>query len=139
MPIATEEVQKVSEAEPWPGHFNTTLAPFLSESAIAQLKQMWLEGPEPPRVSDNGWAGRAAKTQTEGEASEGAPAQGENQEESSKSSRVGRGGRGRRGGKADGRKGRGGGREDNRKVITEVGEEHFHFVLGVLREFSYSR
>ncbi|KXN86433.1 Multisubstrate pseudouridine synthase 7 [Leucoagaricus sp. SymC.cos] len=57
------EVAKASEADVWPEHLNATLAPFLTAETIGQLKQMWLEGPEPPRVSDNGWAGRAAKTQ----------------------------------------------------------------------------
>ncbi|KAF9451677.1 tRNA pseudouridine synthase D [Macrolepiota fuliginosa MF-IS2] len=120
MPTVEPVAVKTSEANPWPENFNTTLTQFLSESAVEQLKTMWLEGPEPPRVSDSGWAGRTAKNQIEGEVTENAPIQEEEkQTENSKGSQGGRGGRGRRGGRPDGRKGRGGGREDNRKVITE--------------------
>ncbi|KAJ3566416.1 hypothetical protein NP233_g7023 [Leucocoprinus birnbaumii] len=119
--VKSSEPAKASQAEPWPEHFNTTLAPFLSEEAVGQLKQMWLEGPEPPRVSDAGWGGRVAKSQADDEVSENVvPAQEEEKtEDSSRGGRGGRGGRGKRGGRADGRRGRGGGREDHRKVLTE--------------------
>ena len=42
-----------------------TLSPFLPKEAVEKLKQLWLEGPEPPRISDNGWAGRTTKAQAE--------------------------------------------------------------------------
>ncbi|KAL0568857.1 multisubstrate pseudouridine synthase 7 [Marasmius crinis-equi] len=105
---------------PWPESFNEKLAPYLSESSIAQLKEMFLQGPEPPRVSDSGWGGRAPKV---GEAApEDAAPTPEVQESSSSTSGRGRGGRGRDRGR--GRGGRGGGRggsgrEDHRKVLSE--------------------
>ena len=101
-----------------------TLAPFLPNEAVEQLKQLWLEGPEPPRTSDSGWAGRTAKTQTEAEVTENSVTIEEQETEQSPKSgkgKGGRGGRGQRGGRVDGRKGRGASREDNRKVLTEVG------------------
>jgi len=108
-----------------------TLAPFLSKEAVEQLKQLWLEGPEPPRISDNGWAGRATKAQTEAEGIEDKVATEEQKtEKSSKSGKAGRGGRGQRGERADGRKGRGGGREDNRKVLTEVSFKFYYLSVG---------
>ncbi|KAF9569303.1 pseudouridine synthase [Agrocybe pediades] len=47
-----------TKEEPWPEHFNASLSAFLDEEKIEQLKSIYLEGPEPPRVSDNGWGGR---------------------------------------------------------------------------------
>lgn len=44
--------------DPWPEKFTTALTPFLSESLIEQLKNMYIEGPEPPFVSDSGWGSR---------------------------------------------------------------------------------
>lgn len=106
--------------EPWPEHFTTELSTFLSEGAILQIKQMYLEGPEPPRVSDSGWGGRANKS-SEGievgnaeEASDAVMAS--NQDGKNDKGKNNRGGRGRRGGRAGGR---GGGREDHRKVLSE--------------------
>lgn len=105
-------------SEPWPEHFTTKLSPFLSEEAILQIKQMYLEGPEPPRVSDSGWGGRTNKssegievgnTEQASDAVMASNRDGKNDK--------GRGGRGRRGGRAGGR---GGGREDHRKVLSEV-------------------
>jgi tRNA pseudouridine13 synthase len=110
------EDKNASDVDPWPEHFDASLTPFLSKDAINQLKQMWLEGPEPPRVSDSGWAGRNAKGATEGDAGGDAVIALEKEQESSKGSRGGRGGRGRRAGKPNGGKGR----EDYRKVLTEV-------------------
>ncbi|KAJ7638956.1 pseudouridine synthase [Roridomyces roridus] len=96
--------------EPWPEHFNTRLTEFLSEDAILKLKEMYLEGPEPPRVSDSGWASRPAAGSTPSEA----PAE----PEPAKRGRD-RGGRGGRGGRGrGGRGGRAGGREDHRKVLS---------------------
>jgi len=105
-----------------------TLAPFLPEGAVEQLKQLWLQGPEPPRISDNGWVGRTTKVQAEADEIEDKVAtEGQKTEQSWKSGKVGRGGRG---GRADGRKGRGGGREDNRKVLTEVNFTFYHLSIG---------
>ncbi|EKM80137.1 hypothetical protein AGABI1DRAFT_120164 [Agaricus bisporus var. burnettii JB137-S8] len=109
------ENKNASDIDPWPAHFNTSLTPFLSEDAINQLKQMWLEGPEPPRLSDSGWAGRKAKAATEGDANGDVDITLEKEQEDSRDSRGSRGGRGRRGGRSSGRKGR----EDTRKVLTE--------------------
>ncbi|KIJ99367.1 hypothetical protein K443DRAFT_133079 [Laccaria amethystina LaAM-08-1] len=50
-----EESETMENSIPWPEHFTAELSPFLSEGAILQIKQMYLEGPEPPRVSDSGW------------------------------------------------------------------------------------
>ncbi|KAJ2920101.1 hypothetical protein MD484_g348, partial [Candolleomyces efflorescens] len=114
-PPASEE----TTTDSWPESFDTKLAAFLTPSAIDDLKKMFLEGPEPPLVSDSGWAGRVAKVaEGSGEVSE------EPQPESDARSRGGRGGRGRardnRGGRGGGRGGRGGpSREDTRKVVSE--------------------
>ena len=35
------------------------LKPFLSDESITRLKEMFLQGPEPPRASDSGWPGAA--------------------------------------------------------------------------------
>lgn len=108
-------------SEPWPEHFTTELSPFLSEGAILQVKQMYLEGPEPPRVSDSGWGGRTNKSSEDTEvgnteqASDAVMAS--NQDDKNNRGKDNRGGRGRRGGRAGGR---GGGREDHRKVLSEV-------------------
>ncbi|KIM90914.1 hypothetical protein PILCRDRAFT_58687 [Piloderma croceum F 1598] len=53
--------KKLEPDEPWPDRFTVALAPFLPEDAVAQVKAMFLEGPEPPRVSDSGWGGRPVK------------------------------------------------------------------------------
>ncbi|CAA7259859.1 unnamed protein product [Cyclocybe aegerita] len=47
---------KPTPEDPWPEYFTSTLSSFLDEEAVVQLKKMYLEGPEPPRVSDSGWA-----------------------------------------------------------------------------------
>ncbi|KAJ7590955.1 pseudouridine synthase [Mycena floridula] len=89
--------------EPWPEHFSTQLAPYLSESAITELKEIFLQGPEPPRVSDSGWGSRPTKSSEDADAVPEAPAAPET------SSKRDRGG---------GRGGRGGKREDHRKVLS---------------------
>ena len=67
-----------------------TLSPFLPKEAVQQLKQLWLEGPEPPRISDNGWAGRTTNAQAEAEGIEDKVATEERKtEQSSKSGKVG--------------------------------------------------
>ncbi|THG97146.1 hypothetical protein EW026_g4807 [Hermanssonia centrifuga] len=37
-----------TESEPWPERFTTALKPFLSEDLIDRVKNLYLEGPEPP-------------------------------------------------------------------------------------------
>jgi len=54
---------------PWPDSFSTHLAPFLSTEKIEEVKQMFLEGPEPPFVSDTGWSGRLVAKANESGAS----------------------------------------------------------------------
>lgn len=107
---ATAVEPEPTSDEPWPEHFNAKLAPYLSEASILQLKEIVLQGREPPRVSDSGWGARVPKADTaEGEPTEPvveAPA-------TRGRDRGGRGGRGARGGRPAGR-------EDTRKVFSEV-------------------
>lgn len=106
-----EPVAKPVDEGPWPERFTTTLSAYLSAPSIEQLKQMYLEGPEPPFVSDGGWGAR--KPREEGDAEE-AP------EEPVKESTRGNRGRGRGRGGRGGRGGRAGKRPDTRKVVSEV-------------------
>jgi hypothetical protein len=53
------ESKESDSSDPWPDHFNAKLKPFLSHGSITQLKEMFLQGPEPPRASDSGWPGVA--------------------------------------------------------------------------------
>ncbi|KAJ3869447.1 pseudouridine synthase [Lentinula novae-zelandiae] len=105
--------------EPWPESFNAELAPYLSEAAISQLKEMFLQGPEPPRVPDSGWGGRTGKGSTEGVSSSAEEISSAEPESND------RGKRGRGRGRDRGRGGRGGGRggglarEDHRKIVSE--------------------
>lgn len=130
---ATKEVPK--EEGPWPERFTVSLSPYLSEDAVARLKVMFLEGPEPPFISDGGWAGRQAKTgeanaepNVQGPSADSevpAPAdavpEGSGKRGKDKGTRGGRGGRSGRGGRGGGRGGRQSGREDRRKVLSDVG------------------
>lgn len=115
--------------EPWPESFTARLSTYLSEEKIAAVKKMFLEGHEPPFVSDAGWGNRPAKSEEgAGEAKAEAPAEPEEPAiEDARAGRGGRGGRGRgRGRGRGGRGGRGGGgdrpgkREDTRKVLSDV-------------------
>jgi tRNA pseudouridine13 synthase len=113
-------------SEPWPERFTTALAPFLSEEALLQVKTMFLEGPEPPRVSDSGWGGRPARA-SDADITEAPnvpePIQEEPEQDKGRrgTDRGGRGGRGVRSGKGGGRGGRANGRrEDTRKVLSNV-------------------
>ncbi|KAF8591414.1 pseudouridine synthase [Ramaria rubella] len=40
----------------WPHKFTEALVPLLPSIAIEQLKEMFLQGPEPPFIRDNGWS-----------------------------------------------------------------------------------
>ena len=107
----------------WNAQFSETLAPYLSETSIEQLKKMFIEGREPPRVSDSGWGGRSAKTSGDAAETSDAPKQFEEVTQNEETGKQGRsrGGRGGRGGRGRGRGGRQGGeREDHRKVLSEV-------------------
>ena len=108
----------------WPTKFTETLTPLLSPSAIEKLREMFLQGPEPPFVSDNGWGNR------ESQAGDGITAQDvtadsslsetpELQNTRGKGNKKGRRDRDKSRRGRDGRRARGG-REDNRKVLSDV-------------------
>jgi hypothetical protein len=46
----------------WQDNFTTALTPFLDSERIQQIKDIYLQGRNPPRVSDSGWAGRKANS-----------------------------------------------------------------------------
>jgi tRNA pseudouridine13 synthase len=115
-----ESSKQASSTEPWPDSFTTRLSPFLSTERIEEVKKMFLEGPEPPFVSDTGWSGRQAAKPKESGGSSSIDV-----EENVETRKEDRGKRGstRRGRDRGGRGGRGGGRsvrEDRRKVTSEV-------------------
>lgn len=95
--------------EPWPEHFSFSLAPFLDEARILQVKKMYLEGRDPPRSNDTGWAGRNAKQVNKDSAPTGSVVLATTVQEGNGNERGGR----VRGGLQ-------GGRVDGRKVISEV-------------------
>ncbi|OSX60298.1 hypothetical protein POSPLADRAFT_1075036 [Postia placenta MAD-698-R-SB12] len=116
-----------TQNEPWPEQFTAKLTAFLSEETVVKIKELYLEGPEPPFVSDSGWGGRQAKPAEDDNKPEGedTPAAPEAPEEEPKQGRGKRGrdrgvrgGRGARGGRG-GRGGRPGAREDHRRVLTD--------------------
>ena len=115
VPNPTAESPKILSGDgSWHEHFNFALSPFLSEEAILQVKNMYLEGREPPRVSDAGWAGRSAPSA--GDRDEVVAVLDEKEENGRAGGRGKRGGRGR-----GGRGGRGGSsRVDHRKVLSNV-------------------
>ncbi|KAF5344114.1 hypothetical protein D9758_008840 [Tetrapyrgos nigripes] len=119
----TEEPAEAKSDEPWPESFSKKLSPFMSPEAISQLKEIFLQGPEPPLVSDSGWAGRV-KPSTENTAAststDSAMQEPDVDKDRSQPGRGrGRGGRGKGGGGRGGRRGRGNEREDHRKVLSE--------------------
>jgi tRNA pseudouridine13 synthase len=113
------------EDSPWPERFTVALSKYMSDGVISQLKTMYLEGPEPPFVSDDGWASRpGTEAETGGDATVSRAAVEPEPESSGRGGRGrGRGGRGARGGRG-GRGGARGGRPapriDNRKVLSDV-------------------
>lgn len=114
--IVGKDAQATPEDASWPERFNTVLKTFFSESHIEQLKKMYLEGPEPPFVSDSGWIGRQGK----GEESSTGEVGDQPEIKEATESRGKRGKRGReRGGRGRGRGGGGGKREDHRKVLSD--------------------
>ncbi|KAH8118315.1 tRNA pseudouridine synthase D [Phellopilus nigrolimitatus] len=119
-----EDARKEDDSETWPERFDTALSQYLSEPRIAQLKQMYLEGPEPPFVSDSGWGSRQAKP----ESAEAGPSQANVPEEKIEAESLSKNDRGKRGkrGRDRGGRGRGGARRgdrnkpvDPRKVISD--------------------
>lgn len=115
------------QVDPWPESFTSSLSRFFSAESLEKLKEMYLQGSEPPFVSDSGWGQRQAKGPDEGEEAGEKVAGEQSLPEAFGSSSRGkrgreRGGRGGRGGR--GRDGRGGGRgptrDDHRKVESDV-------------------
>jgi tRNA pseudouridine13 synthase len=147
-PVATNEATDHGAAVPaingkakddpptWSNGFDTALESFLSKDTIEALKTMFLEGREPPRVCDDGWAGRQVNVaEGEGAASSAVvdtpsdpstPDKNGRKGQQERGGRGGRGGRGARGGRTRG------GREDNRKVYSQVGP-HFHVTSSLTR------
>jgi tRNA pseudouridine13 synthase len=121
IPENTEKKGDASTAlegdEPWPERFTEALSPYLSEEAIMKLKEMYLEGPEPPFVSDSGWGGRS--TAKDGSNAEAGPSSANESTSGGRGRGRGRGQRGR-----GGRGGKGGSRPeprpDSRKVLSDV-------------------
>lgn len=109
----------VDDEVSWDDTFESSLSPFLSESSIVELKKMYLDGPEPPRVSDNGWVSKVHKISEDVGISEQDQATGVQSSNTRRGkNRDARGGRGRqrgRGGRSQGNE-----REDHRKVLSEV-------------------
>lgn len=119
-----EPAPQPSHSEPWPEHFTTALAFFLSNEAIEQVMQLYLEGPDPPRVSDSGWGGRVARATVQEDTNNINPEPTLEEPEKTKDGkrgrdRAGRNSRGERGSRG-GRGGRAGGDRDHRKVLSDV-------------------
>ncbi|KAH9006957.1 tRNA pseudouridine synthase D [Lactarius hatsudake] len=118
----TEPASSRVPGVPWPDVFTTRLAPFLSAEQIEGIKKMFLEGPNPPFVSDAGWTGRlASKTNDSSISNSGAVGEDADTNSRKQDEAMKRGGRRDRGGRG-GRGGRRGGRpvvEDHRKVISD--------------------
>lgn len=130
--LPSEEKAEVSskpqeDTEQWSEEYTAALTPFLSEPLISQLKQMYLEGSEPPFVSDSGWGSRQPKPLDSGGASltEEKPEE-KAEEKTVPTSGSERGKRGKRGRDRGGRGRGGGGRnsdrkaQDPRKVVSDV-------------------
>ena len=115
-PAKADEPEPQEDGEPWPERFTTALTPFLSPESLEKLKEIYIQGSEPPRVSDSGWATKQAASENPTEGVPAVPAVPE--PESSRGRGRGRGGRGARGGRGGGRGGPT--REDSRKVVSEV-------------------
>ena len=147
--VVEPEAEEEETSEPWPESFTTSLTPYLSETLIQQLKQMYLEGPEPPFVSDNGWGNRTAPDSES--ATIAAPEENEEKDAEDVSSttrndggRRGRGGRrgqdrGRGRGRDRGRRSGRNQREDKRRVISEVCSKYFFALPFTLFIYFFSR
>lgn len=147
--VVEPEAEEEETSDPWPESFTTSLTPYLSETLIQQLKQMYLEGPEPPFVSDNGWGNRTAPDSES--ATIAAPEENEEKDAEDVSSttrndggRRGRGGRrgqdrGRGRGRDRGRRSGRNQREDKRRVISEVCSKYFFALPFTLFIYFFSR
>jgi tRNA pseudouridine13 synthase len=122
--VGERESKVVADDEvTWDNTFESSLSPFLPESSLVDLKKMYIEGPEPPRVSDSGWVSRLHNKSEDVEISEQDALPHQDSGLQSSDSKRGkhqntRGGRGRqrdRGGRSQGSE-----REDHRKVLSEV-------------------
>jgi tRNA pseudouridine13 synthase len=126
---ATNSASAKGETQPkgnlWLEHFDTSLSAFLDGDKRAELKRIYLEGPEAPRVSDNGWAGRVASSKSEDTPS----AVVEAPDTQIRKDNRGRGGK--RGGRGAGRSGHTDKREDARKVLSEVSHVFRVFMLNL--------
>jgi len=115
-----ESSSQASSTGPWRDSFTSRLSPFLSTEEIEEVKKMFLEGPEPPFVSDTGWPGRqAAKAKESG----GSGSVDVEETAETRKENGGKRGSSKRGRDRGGRGGRGGGksvREDRRKVTSRV-------------------
>lgn len=118
--------ETIEDDSPWPEKFTARLSQYLSPEHVERVKALYLEGRDPPFVSDSGWGGRQARSangEAGGAEAVGESDQAEGSESREKSGRGGRdrdrGGRGKRGGRGGGRGGRAGVREDHRKVVSE--------------------
>lgn len=118
--VPGESSRQASSTEPWPESFTTRLSSFLSTEKIEEVKRVFLEGPEPPFVSDTGWSGRQnAKAKESG----GSASMDVEENVEMRKDNGGKRGSSKRGRDRGGRGGRGGGksaREDHRKVTSEV-------------------
>ena len=115
-----ESSKQDCSTEPWPESFTTRLSPFLSTEKIEEVKKVFLEGPEPPFVSDTGWSGRQTAKANE---SGGSGSMDVEENVETRKDNGGKRGSSKRGRDRGGRGGRGGGksaREDHRKVTSEV-------------------
>lgn len=112
---STSESKTQPKGNSWPEHFDTSLSAFLDEDKRAELKRIYLEGPEPPRVSDNGWAGRVASSKIEDAPSAAVEVP---DTQPRRDNRRGRGGK--HSGRGAGRSGHTDKREDARKVLSEA-------------------
>ncbi|KAI9512222.1 tRNA pseudouridine synthase D [Russula earlei] len=110
--------EQASPTVPWPDLFTSRLTPFLSTEKIEEVKKMFLEGPEPPLVSDTGWSGRLAAKADESGISTSMEIE---RSVETRNEVEGKKGSNKRGRDRNGRGGRGGKpvREDHRKVISE--------------------
>lgn len=116
------------ESDKWHDRFTNALKEYLSDELISQLKQLYLEGPDPPFVCDNGWGGRLAKAEPRDMGASEEKEKLVSQGDLDSSMKDNRGNRGKSG-RGRGGKGRGGGRrgdrnkpEDSRKVVSDVSQ-----------------
>lgn len=121
---ATPGLKASTKEEPWPEHFNATLLAFLDQDKVSELKKIFLEGPEPPRVSDSGWGSRVPSTSTAEELTAVEELDITEKQEDKRGRDNARSRGGKRGGRGGREGGRGGGREDTRKVVSAVSFLH---------------